>query len=368
MKTPEQIRDMEFQSSPMGGYKKSDVDLFLEEIAAEVESLMKQKLEADRKLQESVKNSPEAALSSAGIQNVLVNAQRVAEQLTDDARKKAEAIITDANLKLTEAGIKAQEIMSEAERNATLLGKTAEAEATKIIADAVKKAEEISAASKRNVEEQQLLFDKLKALVVEFKKDVVSKADAIKELMAELPDEAPSLLVDTDVLSVNFSTPEEIVEAAVVESAKQPVASLEEEPFKDEPFEEEFKVDILKVTAEAENRVEIAPTLETAYEDIASSSVSINMPIIPDSPEAPIANTERDEYQLSFDESTLPIPSMMSHEMSFEKAVEKKPRFVIEDEDEAMPIKKGRISFGDDDDDDEEDDDEEGFFFKKKKK
>ena len=145
------------------------------------------------------------------------------------------------------------------------------------------------------------------------------------------------------------------------------VASLEEEPFKDEPFEEEFKVDILKVTAEAENRVEIAPTLETAYEDIASSSVSINMPIIPDSPEAPIANTERDEYQLSFDESTLPIPSMMSHEMSFEKAVEKKPRFVIEDEDEAMPIKKGRISFGDDDDDEEEDD-EEGFFFKKKKK
>ena len=48
MKTPEQIRDMEFQSSPMGGYKKNDVDLFLEEIAAEVESLMKQKLEVKR--------------------------------------------------------------------------------------------------------------------------------------------------------------------------------------------------------------------------------------------------------------------------------------------------------------------------------
>lgn len=363
MKTPEQIRDMEFQSSPMGGYKKSDVDLFLEEMAAEVEALMKQKLEADRKLQESAKNSPEAALSSAGIQNVLVNAQRVAEQLTDDARKKAEAIITDANLKLTEAGIKAQEIMSEAERNATLLGKTAEAEATKIIADAVKRAEEISASSKRNVEEQQMLLDKLKAEAVEFKKNVALKADAIKELMADLPDEAPTVPFDVDVLSVDFAAPEEIVKSALTNEEQQPVPSVE-----DEPLKEELKVDILKVTTEAEMQVEATPILETAYEDIASSSAVAAMPIIPDAPEASIANTERDEYQLSFDEASLPIPSMMSHEMSFEKVIEKKPRFVIEEEAEEMPIKKGRISFGDDDDDDEEDDDEEGFFFKKKKK
>ena len=33
MKTPEQIRNMEFQKSPMGGYKQSDVELFLEEMA-----------------------------------------------------------------------------------------------------------------------------------------------------------------------------------------------------------------------------------------------------------------------------------------------------------------------------------------------
>ena len=90
MKTPEQIRDMEFQSSPMGGYKKSDVDLFLEEMAAQVETLMKQKLEADRKLQELESKTSEESLSSAGIQNVLVSAQRVAEQLTDDAKQKAE--------------------------------------------------------------------------------------------------------------------------------------------------------------------------------------------------------------------------------------------------------------------------------------
>ena len=52
MKTPEQIRDMEFQKATMGGYKQSDVELFLEEVASQIEILLRQKQEAERKLQE----------------------------------------------------------------------------------------------------------------------------------------------------------------------------------------------------------------------------------------------------------------------------------------------------------------------------
>ena len=72
MKTPEQIRDMEFQKSPMGGYKQSDVELFLEEVASQIEILMKQKNDAERKLQEMSKKTPEVALSASSIQNVLI--------------------------------------------------------------------------------------------------------------------------------------------------------------------------------------------------------------------------------------------------------------------------------------------------------
>ncbi|MBE6798974.1 MAG: DivIVA domain-containing protein [Ruminococcaceae bacterium] len=365
MKTPEQIRDMEFQSSPVGGYKKSDVDLFLEEMAAQVEVLMKQKLEADRKLQEIDKKAPEAALSSAGIQNVLVSAQRVAEQLTDDARKTAEAIIADANLKLTEAGIKAQEIISEAEKNASLLGKTAEAEATKIVAEAVKKAEELSAASKTSAEEQKKLYENLKAEVAAFKKDVVLKVESVKELLSDLPDAAPIAVADTDDFSVKFADPAELLKSAV----KEKEFEFAEEPIEltDEPLKEEFKVDMLKVTVEPEVKTETAPILETVYEDVVSTSAMPAMPVIADAVDIPVADTERDEYQLSFDEATLSIPSVVEPEIKLEKAVDKKPKFVIEDEAEEMPIKKGRISFGDDDDDDDDEDDE-GFFFKKKKK
>ena len=122
MKTPEQIRNMEFQKSPMGGYKQSDVELFLEEMASEIEILMRQKAEADRRLKEYAAKSPDGALSTAGIQNVLISAQRVAEQITDEAKENAERIAAEAELKVTQAEIKAKDIIGDAENKARLLG------------------------------------------------------------------------------------------------------------------------------------------------------------------------------------------------------------------------------------------------------
>ena len=170
MKTPEQIRDMEFQKSPMGGYKQSDVELFLEEVASQIEILMKQKNEAERKLQELSKRAPEAALSTAGIQSVLVNAQRVAEQVIDEAKANAEGIVNDANVKLNEAGVKAREILADAESKAVLLGSTAETEAAKIIAEAMKEAERIVAEAKESVELEQKLYDRMKIEIADFRK------------------------------------------------------------------------------------------------------------------------------------------------------------------------------------------------------
>ena len=162
MKTPEQIRNMEFQKSPMGGYKQSDVELFLEEMASEIEILMRQKAEADRRLKEYTAKSPDGALSTAGIQNVLISAQRVAEQITDEAKENAERIAAEAELKVTQAEIKAKDIIGDAENKARLLGDTAEKEAAKIIAAAVEKSEQTLAAAKESTELEQKLYDRLK--------------------------------------------------------------------------------------------------------------------------------------------------------------------------------------------------------------
>lgn len=349
MKTPEQIRDMEFQSSPVGGYKKSDVDLFLEEVASEIEILMKQKLEADRKLQEISKKAPEAALSSAGIQNVLISAQRVAEQITDEAKGQAETIIADANLKLTEAGMKAKEIIADAEKNASLLGRTAESEATKIIAEAVQKSEDIIAAAKESVELQQKLYDRLKIEVSDFKSKAVTQCASVLELINQLPDEIPfNIERAKTVLSVDFSDPLALLNNAVdqrIAKEKAEAEALEAKKIAEE------QVVILKDTEES----------KVAHDDgaIPVGAAPVSVEVKQPEEEATEETPANDDVQLPFAEeetTEFVVP---------EESIDSKKGFIIDEDEVKKPVTKGRISFGDDDDDDDDDD---GFFFRKKRK
>lgn len=343
MKTPEQIRDMEFQKSPMGGYKQSDVELFLEEVASQIEILMKQKNEAERKLQELSKRAPEAALSTAGIQSVLVNAQRVAEQVIDEAKANAEGIVNDANVQLNEAGVKAREILADAESKAVLLGSTAETEAAKIIAEAMKEAERIVAEAKESVELEQKLYDRMKIEIADFRKKAAAQMSALLELINQLPDDIPfNIERSKAVLSVDFSDPAELLKAAVeARLAKEQAEKAAEPVVVEEP----------------------APVAEPVAEPIA--------PVIPEAPApveeapvvvAPTADVEvAEEAQLSFGDSASVTVEVAEPE---EEAVP----FVAPPATEDQPKPKGHISFVDDDDDDDDDDDEPRLFFRRKKK
>jgi cell division initiation protein len=334
MKTPEQIRDMEFQKAPMGGYKQSDVELFLEEVASEIEILMKQKADAERKLQEFNKRSPEAALTAAGIQNVLISAQKVADQLTDEAKNEAEHIIADANLKLAEAKLKAGEIIADSEKTAMLLGATAEKEAARIIAEAIQKSDEIIAAANESVELQQKLYDRMKIEIADFKKKTMTQFAAMNELMGQLPDEIPfNIERAKTVLSTDFSNPEELLRTAV------------------------------EARLAVENKEEAPKEVEEAEEPQIEQEVIVEKPV-----SEPVEETE---VPSELDDAQLFITGFVSEEQeNLEDASEETQSqgFVIADE-EMVTTRKGHISFGeDDDDDDDDDDDEPRSFFRRKKR
>lgn len=374
MKTPEQIRDMEFQKSAMGGYKQSDVELFLEEVASQIEILMKQKAEAERKLQELSKNAPEVALSAASIQSVLVNAQKVAEQAIADANVNAEGIIAEANLKLTEADIKAREIISDAEQKAVLLGETAETEAAKIIAGAVSEAQTIIAEAKESVELEQKLYDRMKIEISDFRKKAAAQCGALIELINQLPGEIPfNLERSKTVLSVDFSDPQELLKTAVDERLKKEQAEAEA---------------LAAQEAELAAAVTVTPTIE-----VAEPSITV---AVEEAPKEEVPAAEVVEEVPAANDTEFAA----SMQMTFDN--EEPVKFVIEDDDDEAdeeeednvpfaaaiaasdePQKpKGRISFGEDDDeeddddeaddeeydDDDDEDDEPRLFFRRKKK
>ncbi len=376
MKTPEQIRNIEFQKSTMGGYKQSDVELFLEEVASQIEMLMRQKADADRKLQEYSEKAPEGGLSAAGIQNILVNAQRTADAMLEEAKEQAASIVANAELEIKQSEIKAKEIIEEAEKNALLLGDTAEKEAAKIIAEAVKKAEEAVLVAKESVELQQKLYDRLVIEVSDFRKKATTQCNTIMSLIEELPDEVTfNLERAKTVLAINFANPEELLKNAVDEKlakAEENEKNAEAEKLAEEQAKaeearlataaaeaarkaEEEAARILeeqkKAEAEAEKAEEVA---EVQIEDINSSSdiqsaeVAFDDNVVPT--QAPVSEESVTNMQLSFDEEP-------------KKAV---GTDLFVGDDEPMKPKKGRISFGVDDD--EDDDDEPKLFFRKKKK
>lgn len=367
MKTPEQIRDMEFQKSPMGGYKQSDVELFLEEVASQIEILMKQKADADRKLQEFSKKAPEAALSATGIQNVLVSAQRVADQITEDAKNAAERTVAEANLKLTEADIKAREVISEAENRAVLLGETAENEAAKIIAAAVKEAETIVAEAKESVELEQKLYDRLKIEISDFRKKASAQCSALVELISQLPSEIPfNMERSKAVLSVDFSDPAELLKSAVDERlAKERAAA-----------EEQMKAEAAKAPAEpiipetkAESIIEpvTAPAVEAAT-PVAPVAAEPEIAVMPEAEPVVVPDSEfAEDMQMSFDNgASMKLELKDDEPESTEEAVP----FATAANKEAPVKPKGHISFGEDDEDGfyDDEDDEPRLFFRRKKK
>lgn len=369
MKTPEQIRNMEFQKSPMGGYKQSDVELFLEEMASEIEILMRQKAEADRRLKEYTAKSPDGALSTAGIQNVLISAQRVAEQITDEAKENAERIAAEAELKVTQAEIKAKDIIGDAENKARLLGDTAEKEAAKIIAAAVEKSEQTLAAAKESTELEQKLYDRLKIEISDFRKKASAQCSSLIELINQLPSEIPfNIERAKTVLSIDFSDPEALLDKAVEER-------------------------LLKEKAAAEARMQAEKAEAMAESAAAPVPAAPAAPVMPAAPAAPAAKAEPVSVPVQAPQAAKPVmptvqeivsepemaeepavsPKMLENAAPAERAA-KLDAFLNADKDkkEDEQPKKGRISFGisdnDDDDDDDDDDDEPRLFFKRKKK
>jgi len=101
MMTPLDIQTKSFSNAPLG-YKKTEVDSFTEEVLTNYETLYKSYNEANEKIKALQKEIDTYKGMEDTMKNTLVVAQSSAEQLTSSARKEAEAIVSEANVKSQE--------------------------------------------------------------------------------------------------------------------------------------------------------------------------------------------------------------------------------------------------------------------------
>ncbi len=98
MITAQNIQDVCF-TKKMGGYKTDEVDAFLDQCAATIESLNATIAENTNKMQVLAETIVEYRNQEDNIRTALLSAQRMSDTVIAEANEKAEAIIAEAQVK-----------------------------------------------------------------------------------------------------------------------------------------------------------------------------------------------------------------------------------------------------------------------------
>ncbi len=252
MLSASEIRNAKFGKS-MSGYKQEDVDVLLDKIEADYVQYERIIKDFQARNEELTREIEELKKSQGSIQNVLVSAQRLADQIVNEAKEKSEEIVKNAEASISVITAKERELSTTFERKAQERKSALEKELSDMVREAQLKADSIKSACEDSVARQQQLFDKVKMEIAAFKAGVTAKYKEHLELLGTIPDSVPM-------------NPREMAQAVAVSVEKAPAP----ERFiqKEEPAQ----------------RIE-----ETAVEDISSNTSS---GFVVEAPELEEADTE----------------------------------------------------------------------------
>lgn len=191
MLSSKEIREIKF-SKAVGGYKQDEVDVLLDKVEADYEAYERNIRELNGTVEALKKENEGYKSSQNSIQNVLLSAQKLADQIVEEARAKSEAILNDAKGSVERISKEEKELSAAFEQKASSRREQIERELETAIKNAEIKKKSIEAACEDAVRRQQALFDKTRLEIVAFKTEIRQKYKEHLELLQKLPDEVPS--------------------------------------------------------------------------------------------------------------------------------------------------------------------------------
>jgi cell division initiation protein len=107
--SPLDIQQQQFKVKTFRGLDPDDVDAFLQTVAGEMESLIRENDQMKELQSRQSREMAEMAEKERELREILLSAQRVIEEMKANARKEAELIVSEAELK-------GERIIADAER------------------------------------------------------------------------------------------------------------------------------------------------------------------------------------------------------------------------------------------------------------
>ncbi len=243
----------------MSGYKKDEVDLFLDKILEDYKQFEAVLASQQTRIAALEKELADKDVSMSSINTVLISAQKLADSIVEDAKQQAEETIGAANAEADNIKLRTKKALEEIDAVLTEQKNNAQAQVDLMLSDAARKSEGMILAAKDSVTREQLLFDKLKSEVAEFKASIKNTYKKHLESLSKLPEE---VVLNPELAA---STIEEIINnepdlLKFIEKTDAAPASIVE-PVPEEP-EEEIGI-AEEPTAEEETIVMDAITLPT---------------------------------------------------------------------------------------------------------
>lgn len=243
MLSANEIRNVRF-STAMGGYKKEEVDILLDKVEADYELFERTLREMNNKINELKGQLEDSQNATGSIQNVLVSAQKFADQIVEEAKQKSAEIIASAEASIEKITAQEKELTSAFDKKAGERKDALQSDIEKIIANAESRQAAVETATQDCIDRQQQLFNKMKIEIANFKSEVTAKYKEHLELLSSLPDTIPS-------------SPAEI--AAAVSAEFDGVPSIEDYVANPQPVEDAQEIAEPTIEEPAEEKTESQP-------------------------------------------------------------------------------------------------------------
>ena len=190
MYTADDVRNIRFPKR-MNGYNQEDVDAFLDNVEEDYREHTARIAELESQIASLQKEIENLSISQSGIQNVLISAQKLADQIVSEAKSKAEEIIVESKVRAADITKQVEEQIAGEKLTAEQNRQKAEAEYAAVMKTTAEKSQEMITAAHDSVARQQLLFDRLKLDIVNFKAQIMAIYKEHIDALSKLPDEVP---------------------------------------------------------------------------------------------------------------------------------------------------------------------------------
>ncbi len=232
MLTSAEIKNVNFSKS-MSGYKRDEVEAFLDRVEADFAKYEKILQDYQVKCEAYQAEIDEYKKSQDNIQNVLISAQKLADKIVNDAKVQSEEIVLKAEENINIITLQEKELAEAFEFKANERKEALQKELDAMIEKANLKAKSINEATNDCINRQQILFDKLKLEIAAFKASVTSKYKEHLSVLQDIPDsvdmdpqkmaEVISAKIDAlpDVDSFLFAQTKPVIETPVEEPEEE---------------------------------------------------------------------------------------------------------------------------------------------------